>query len=143
MRYIAKKNNENQIVVLAIKLNMPSEYSLMKEDEYAYLSQRIKILDKLYHFNSRIDGVLVEQSRSEFMIFTTKKILELETKKYRDIYLLDMIREVSVINTYIGIGYGKTANEAKFNAYESIKMAQSQKNDAAYVVLKMEKLWDH
>ena len=68
------------------------------------------------------------------MIFTTKKILELETKKYRDIYLLDMIREVSVINTYIGIGYGKTANEAKFNAYESIKMAQSQKNDAAYVV---------
>lgn len=127
MRYIAKKNNENQIVVLAIKLNMPSEYSLMKEDEYAYLSQRIKILDKLYHFNSRIDGVLVEQSRSEFMIFTTKKILELETKKYRDIYLLDMIREVSVINTYIGIGYGKTANEAKFNAYESIKMAQSQK----------------
>ncbi len=75
MRYIAKKNNENQIVVLAIKLNMPSEYSLMKEDEYAYLSQRIKILDKLYHFNSRIDGVLVEQSRSEFMIFTTKKYL--------------------------------------------------------------------
>lgn len=72
MRYIAKKNNENQIIVLAIKLNMPSEYSLMKEDEYAYLSQRIKILDKLYHFNSRIDGVLVEQSRSEFMIFTTK-----------------------------------------------------------------------
>ncbi|OJT83533.1 hypothetical protein BM533_20755 [Clostridioides difficile] len=75
MRYIAKKNNENQIIVLAIKLNMPSEYSLMKEDEYAYLSQRIKILDKLYHFNSRIDGVLVEQSRSEFMIFTTKKYL--------------------------------------------------------------------
>ncbi len=72
MRYIAKKNNENQIVVLAIKLNMPSEYSLMKEDEYAYLSQRIKILDKLYHFNSRIDGVLVEQSRSEFMILQLK-----------------------------------------------------------------------
>ncbi len=72
MRYIAKKNNENQIIVLAIKLNMPSEYSLMKEDEYAYLSQRIKILDKLYHFNSRIDGVLVEQSRSEFMILQLK-----------------------------------------------------------------------
>ncbi len=72
MRYIAKKNNENQIVVLSIKLNMPSEYSLMKEDEYAYLSQRIKILDKLYHFNSRIDGVLVEQSRSEFMILQLK-----------------------------------------------------------------------
>ncbi len=55
-----------------------------------------------------------------------------------------MIREVSVINTYIGIGYGKTANEAKFNAYESIKMAQSQKNRCSICsFLKMEKLWDH
>lgn len=134
MRCIAQKNSENQIVVVTVKLNMPSEYSLMKDDEYAYLSQRIKVLDKLYHFSSRIDGVLVEQDRSEFMIFTTKKIIELETKNYRDIYLLDMLREVSVINTYIGIGYGKTANEAKFNSYESIKLAQRHGNQAAYVV---------
>lgn len=79
MRCIAQKNSENQIVVVTIKLNIPSEYSLIKDDEYAYLSQRIKVLDKLYHFSSRIDGVLVEQGRSEFMIFTTKKIIELET----------------------------------------------------------------
>lgn len=134
MRCIAQKNSENQIVVVTVKLNMPSEYSLMKDDEYAYLSQRIKVLDKLYHFSSRIDGVLVEQGKSEFMIFTTKKIIELETKNYRDIYLLDMLREVSVINTYIGIGYGKTANEAKFNSYESIKLAQRHGNQTAYVV---------
>ncbi len=134
MRCIAQKNSENQIVVVTIKLNIPSEYSLMKDDEYAYLSQRIKVLDKLYHFSSRIDGVLIEQGRSEFMIFTTKKIIELETKNYRDIYLLDLLKEVSVINTYIGIGYGKTANEAKFNSYESIKLAQRHGNQTAYVV---------
>ncbi len=134
MRYIGKKNSENQIVIVAVKLNMPSEYSLMKEDEYAYLSQRIKILDKLYHFSNRIDGVLVTQGQSEFMIFTTKKIIELETKNYKDVYLLDLLREVSVINTYIGIGYGKTANESKYNAYESIKMARRHGGSAVYVV---------
>lgn len=59
MRCIAQKNSENQIVVVTIKLNIPSEYSLMKDDEYAYLFQRIEMLDKLYHFSCRIDGVLV------------------------------------------------------------------------------------
>lgn len=134
LRCIAKKNNENQIVVVAIKLDMPSEYSLMREDEYAYLTQRIKILERLYHFSSRINGVLVEQGKSEFMIFTTKKNLELETKNFKDIYLTDLLREVSVINTYIGIGYGKTAVESKYNAYESIKMAQRHGGSAVYVV---------
>lgn len=135
LRWLAKKNSENQIVVVAVKLNMPSEYSLMKEDEYAYLSQRIKILEKLYYFSSRLDGVLIEQGKSEFMIFTTKKNIELETKNYKDIYLLDLLREVSVISVHVGIGYGKTANESKYNAYESIKMAQGHGQSAVYVVL--------
>lgn len=135
MRVIAQKNSENQIVVVAVKMDMPSEYSLMKDDEYAYLAQRLKILDRLYHFNSRIEGVLVEQGRSEFMIFTTKKVIETETNNYKDIYLLDMLRDVSMINTYVGIGYGNTANKSKFNAYESIKMAQRHGGQAAYVVL--------
>lgn len=133
LRFIAKQNSENQIVMVAVKLDMPSEYSLMKGDEYAYLSQRIKVLEKLYYFSNRIDGVLVEQGKSEFMIFTTKKVIELETKNYKDVYLLDLLREISVINTYIGIGYGKTANESKYNAYESIKMAQRHGSSVVYV----------
>lgn len=134
MRYIAKKNSENQIVVVAIKLNIPSEYSLMKEDEYTYLSQRIKIMDRLYHFNHRVDGVLVEQSRSECMIFTTKKIIETETRNYKNFYLLDVLQEISAVPVYIGIGYGKTANESKYNAYESIKKMQRYGHDSVYVV---------
>lgn len=134
IRYIAKKNSENQIVVVVIKLNVPSEYSLLKEDEYSYLSQRIKIMDRLYHFNHRIDGVLVEQSKSECMIFTTKKIIETETNQYKNFYLLDVLREVSVVPVYIGIGYGKTANESKYNAYESMKKMERSRQNSVYIV---------
>lgn len=129
-----EKNSENQIVVVAIKLNVPSEYSLMKEDEYSYLSQRIKIMDRLYHFNHRIDGVLVEQSKSECMIFPTKKIIETETNQYKDFYLLDVLREVSAVPVYIGIGYGKTANESKYNAYESMKKMERSRQNSVYIV---------
>jgi len=134
LRWLAKRNSENQIVVIAVKLNIPSDYSLMKEDEYAYLSQRIKILDRLYYFSSRIDGVLMEQGKSEFIIFTTKQIIELETKNYKDIYLLDLLQEVSAISVHVGIGYGKTASESKYNAYESIRIAQRHGKSAMYVV---------
>lgn len=113
----------------------------MKEDEYSYLSQRIKIMDRLYHFNHRIDGVLVEQSKSECMIFTTKKIIETETNQYKDFYLLDVLREVSAVPVYIGIGYGKTANESKYNAYESMKKMERSRQNSAYIVLKMAKSW--
>lgn len=134
LRWLAKKNSENQIVVIAVKLNIPSEYSLIKEDEYAYLSQRIKIMDKLYYFSSRIDGILVEQGKNDFLIFTTKKTIELETNNYKNIYLLDLLREVSVVIAHIGIGYGSTVSESKFNAYESIKMALRHGEGAVYVV---------
>lgn len=134
-RIRAQKNCENQIVVVAVKIDMPSEYSLMKDDEYAYLSQRLKILDRLYHFNNRLEGVLVEQGRSEFMIFTTKKVIESETSNFKDIYLLNLLQDVSMLNTYIGIGYGNTANSSKFNAYKGIRMAQRHGGQAAYAVL--------
>lgn len=135
LRLAAQKNSESQIIVAAVKMDELSEYSLMKNDEYAYLSQRLKILDRLYHFSSRIGGLLVEEGRSAFTIFATRKAVEEETKQYRDMYLLDMLQEVSVVNTYIGIGSGKTANEAKFNAHESIRLAQRHGGQAAYVIL--------
>lgn len=135
LRVAAQKNSESQIIVAAVKMDELSEYSLMKNDEYAYLSQRLKILDRLYHFSSQIGGILVEDGRSEFTVFATRKAVETETKQYRDMYLLDMLQEVSVVNTYIGIGSGRTANEAKFNAHESIRLAQRHGGQAAYVIL--------
>lgn len=134
LRCIAQQNSENQIVVLAIQLQLPTAYSLLHEEEYAYLCQRLRILDKLYLFNSRIDGVLVEQGPNAFMIFTTRKSVERETRGYQDFYLLQMLREASVVRVCMGIGYGRTANASKFNAYEGIKRAQRHAGGGAYVV---------
>ncbi len=134
LRCIAQQNSENQIVVLAIQLQLPTAYSLLHEEEYAYLCQRLRILDKLYLFNSRIDGVLVEQGPNAFMIFTTRKSVERETRGYQDFYLLQMLREASVVRVCMGIGYGRTANASKFNAYEGIKRARRHAGGGAYVV---------
>lgn len=134
MRYTARKNSENQIVVIGIELHLPSEYSVVKDEEYAYLSHRIKLLDKIYAFNHLIDGVVVENSRSEFMIFTTKKTIETETDYYQNFHLLDMLREISVFTVSIGIGYGKTASDSKFNAFQGIKLAERHGGNAGFVV---------
>lgn len=134
MRHEASKNSENQIVVIAISLQIPSEYSVVKDEEYFYLSRRIKILDKIYAFNNLISGVVVEDGRNEFMIFTTRKIIQVETGNYSNIYLLDMLKEVSTFAVSMGIGYGSTAADSKFNAYMGIRLASQYGKNAAFIV---------
>ena len=136
MRCLSQKNSENQIVVIAIKLHLPSEYSVTRGDEYAYLTQRIGLLDRLYSFNSRIDGVIVESSHSEFMIFTTRKVMEIETNNYKNIHLLDMIQEAAFVKVSVGIGYGETANASKYKAFQGIRLAENYKESVVFVVFK-------
>ena len=92
LRCIAQQNSENQIVVLAIQLQLPTAYSLLHEGRVRVPVPAPAHLDKLYLFNSRIDGVLVEQGPNAFMIFTTRKSVERETRGYQDFYLLQMLR---------------------------------------------------
>src|SRR5699024_381462 len=101
-QFTAKQNSENQIAIVAVKMAMPSTYSVVKEDEYTFTSNRIKLLDKLYAFSYRVDGVVEEHGFNEFLIFTTKKILETETNDFKKLSLLDALEECLSVDVYIG-----------------------------------------
>jgi hypothetical protein len=68
------------------------------------------------------------------MLFTTKKILESETSMYDDIYIFELIEEKTFRTVSIGIGYGGTAQDAKFNAYTSLNRAIALGGNTGYVV---------
>lgn len=133
LRVVANSCSENQIVVIAIKIQQPSGRSPLSEDEYSFLSRRVQVLDKLYHFSTRVSGVVVERG-NEFIIFTTKKRIEQESEHYHKLSLCSSLREIDLIDSYIGIGYGKTANDSKRNAFEGLKMARNYASGSAFVV---------
>lgn len=132
-RVIANRGSDNQIVVLAVRIEYPKELSSISEDDYMFLSRRIMIMDKLYNFSNRISGVVVERGK-EFLIFTGKKQIEQETSNFHNLALCASLMEVEMINSYIGIGYGKTANEAKAHAFMGLKMSHNYSPGSAFVV---------
>lgn len=134
LQCLAQKNQESQIVVLAVHIDLPNEYSIERGDDYIYLLNRMKISEKVYMFGDRIDAAVVENNDKDYLLFTTKMILEAETNNLEDIYLLDLMKDITENQISVGIGYGKTAREAKYNAYAGIKKSQGEEGNAAYAV---------
>ncbi|MEA4849408.1 MAG: hypothetical protein VB106_19410 [Clostridiaceae bacterium] len=133
--YLSKIREESQIVVIAVQVDTPSIYSVNRNDEYMFISKNMKILEKIYLFASHIDAAVVCNNQNEFLLFTTKKILESATNNLESIYLLDLIRDITNQNINIGIGYGKTVREAKFNAFDGVIKSKLYGGNVAYAVI--------
>ena len=135
LRHAAMLNSENWIVVISVELVFSGEQSILGGDSYAYLMNRIKVLECIYQFNYRIDGVVVENGERSFLIFATRKSIELETEHFKSLYLLDLLDTCQAKNIAVGIGYGTTANEARYHAFSAMEMARKQGSNCAYVIL--------
>lgn len=135
LRHQAQLKGENQIVVLSVELGFAGEHSILGKDDYIYITNRIKVLECIYQFSYRVDGVVVESSYRNFLIFTTKRSIELETEHFKSLYLLELLNTCHAKNVSVGIGYGNTANEAKFNAFDAMETARKTQDNCAYVIL--------
>lgn len=135
LRWEAKQNLENGIVVVMVKLTYPGSYALLGLDDYGYITNRIRVLESIYSYSYRIDGTVVEEGNDGFLIFTTRRAIELETGHFKNFYLLDMLDGCRTENVAAGVGCGKTASESKANAYTALEMAKKAAGNCAYVIL--------
>jgi hypothetical protein len=123
-----------QIVVLALDRDLPDEHALIKENEYQLALESMKISEEVYLFSQRIQAAVVEKEIGKYLLFTTKYLLELETD---DLQKLNIITHQNIFRfgtLSIGIGYGETAREAKYNAYLGLIKAKKQGGNRAYKV---------
>ncbi|KZL90250.1 hypothetical protein [Clostridium magnum] len=134
LEYLAQSNTDNQIVVMVVQIDFPNEYSVIRDDEYQNIISRMKISECVYLFASKIKAAVVEVNHKEYMIFTTKKILETVTNNYEKIYLFELVEEKVLKTISLGIGYGSTAQEAKFNAYTGLNKAIRTGGNEGFVV---------
>lgn len=115
----------SQIVVISIEIDMMRDFQLQSENEYAIMMQKTRITDEVYKFAQSIQAAVVESEKS-YLLFTTKKILEYETHNLNELSILNIVNDRSEQTISVGIGFGVTAREAKFNAItgknKSIKM---------------------
>jgi hypothetical protein len=129
-----KLERSSEIVVLAIERDLPDEHALIKENEYQLSLESMKISEEIYLFSQRVQAAVVEREIGKFMLFTTKYLFETETEQLQKINILTRQNAMRFSTLSIGIGYGETAREAKFNANLGLLKAKKQGGNQAYKV---------
>ncbi len=140
LKCMNQNSEKSQIVVIAVNIDMPDEYSITRDDEYLYMLNKMKVAEKVYLFGGRIAAAIVEYSTQGYLMFTTKEIIETETDNFKSIYLLDLVNETNIKNVSIGIGYGHNAKDAKFNAFDGMAKAKASGGNAAFLVYDTEEV---
>lgn len=135
-----KENEKSQTVVIAIKIDPINEYSLINENEYQILLEKTKVTQKIYLFAQKIQASVVEVGIDQYFLFCTKSILETETNNFKNLDILTDVSNDTSSTISMGIGYGITVREAKYNAQEGMKSSQNSKGNRAYIVYNNKKI---
>ena len=140
LKHQAIQNQKSKIVILSIEIDLPSEYSVISKDEYSYIHEKMELLEMIYKFAQDIKAAVVEASYNTFLLFSTKNVLELETDNFKNISLLNEISKNSLHTVSIGIGYGSTAQDAKYNANLGVIKSKQYNINSAYIVYENNKI---
>lgn len=134
LRQASKISAEREIVVLSVEADLTDEYVLTSENEYQLRLQRNQLSEIVTLFAQKIQGAIVEVDQRGFLIFSTRNILEMETKGLKEVTLLEEIYHKGMGTVSIGIGFGTTAREAKYNAFQGMYRARKHGGHQAYIV---------
>ncbi len=123
----------SQIVVISVEIEAGGEYHWTSENEYGLMLEKTHITEEVYKFAQRIQAAVVESERS-YLLFSTRKIVEYETKNLRELSLFRRIGEKTERTVSVGIGFGITAREAKANALIGKNKASKMGGNQGFVV---------
>lgn len=125
---------EREIVVLSVEPDLPDEYALVNENEYQLRLQKNKLAELVTLFAQKIQGAVVETGNRGYLIFSTRNILESETKGLTQVSLLEEVSKSIGSTISMGIGFGTTAREAKYHAVQGMYRARKHGGHQAFVV---------
>jgi hypothetical protein len=131
--YRAKKEAEGLIGVLWITIDFPPDYSVMQESDDTFMLERMKIAQQIYRYASHLQATVLEMSLRDYLLFSTKKIIEMETDDYRHFKLLDWMEQETFYNVSMGVGYGDTVAGARSSAVAAMLRAKGRNHNSACV----------
>ncbi|SCZ80196.1 winged helix-turn-helix domain-containing protein [Acidaminobacter hydrogenoformans] len=134
-----KDMSVSQIVVMSMEIDLDNEYDLTSENEYSVMLEKTRITEEVYKFAQRIQAAVVETEKN-YLLFTTKQILEFETNNLRELPILGSINQKTAHTLSVGIGFGTTAREAKSNAVIGKNKAFKMGGNQCFVVYDRKRL---
>lgn len=134
LNHLIQVSRQSQIVALYIRIDSPGDYSLFNENEYQYILDKTNVARQIYLFAQRIQAAAVEIGTREFLLFSTRHLLENVTNDFEKLDLLHTVKANTSRTVSVGIGYGQTAQEAKYNAGRGMERASKLGGHTAFIV---------
>lgn len=140
LNHLLEVSQQSQIVVLCARIDSIDEYSVFNENEYQYIFNKTNVSRQIYLFAQRIKAAVIEVGTREFLLFSTKHILEDATNNFQNIDLLSLVKENTASTISLGIGYGQTAQDARRHANVGMQRADRLGGNTAFIVYEEQKI---
>ena len=140
LKHELRINQKNQIVVLAVEVDPPGENTLVAHDDYQMAVNKMRASEQIYLFARKIQAAVIELSLGNYLLFTLRKILETETSQMSHFDFIYSSSRRTDSTFSVGIGFGKTAVEAKSGACMGKDRAQKCGGNRIFVVDEGEKI---
>lgn len=134
LKHAIQVKEYNQIVCISLEIDMPNEESLINDNEYQLMLEHMNVSKEVYIFAQKLQAAVQEVNFRGFTLFTTKKILETETENLEKFDIFKIVNQNTVSTISMGVGYGKTAREAKNNSSLGLLKAKKYGGNKSFII---------
>lgn len=132
--FLLQISRESQLVIMYIVIDEANEYSPLASDEYQMTLEMLQVSKYIYIFAKKIQGAVLPITEREFLIFSTRTIIETQTDKFHHFSLSDEAKYSSPYCQYDQHRYRFSALEAKTHAKIGVKKAKKSGGNQIFLV---------
>lgn len=134
IKHIELTETNADIAAMVVHIDLTSHYSLDRHEDYEKIISRFELAKQIIKLASRVNGAVIENTDRDFWVITDRKTLELETNNLENIYFSNLFSDAYRHGLSMGIGFGKTAADAKHHAYMGLSRATKVRESVAFAV---------
>ncbi|WP_172251408.1 hypothetical protein [Saccharibacillus deserti] len=129
-----RKSKEAQIVVGMVNVDNFGKSVQQRSSEHEIQKLKLEIHRTLLDYVESLDGCLTPIGSDEYLFFTTRGIFERETGGYKSIPLARSANKRLGLTLSMGVGFGRSANEAGTLARSALRRSKEAGGNACFIL---------
>nr|WP_090573487.1 hypothetical protein [Paenibacillus sp. OV219] len=129
-----RQSREAQVVVGLVNIDQFEKRIHVHMSEHEVQKLKLDIHRMLLDYVESLDGYLTPLGGDEYLFFTTRGIFERVTGGYKKISLGKSIYQKFGLSLSIGVGFGRSANEAGTHARIALRKSKEAGGDTCFIV---------
>ncbi|GGD86067.1 hypothetical protein [Paenibacillus nasutitermitis] len=129
-----RRSKESQIVVGLVNVDDFNRVAVNKASEHEVQRLKLDIHRMVLGYVETLDGYMSHMGGDEYLFITTRGIFERETGGYKTIPLAREAEKQHGLSLSIGIGFGRSANDAGTHARIALRQSKSAGGNMCFIV---------